>query len=109
MMTIMIMMVMMMMMAMKVLYLRGLKGIQSLNNVTKDTTVTTGDGVLFPNQCTFKLRERDILDNLGYFVANFCHFGLHSTDLYSAVVAVQEVTNIRYDCDIESRGKERAR
>ena len=100
MMTIMIMMVMMMMMAMKVLYLRGLKGIQSLNNVTKDTTVTIGDGVL---------RERDILDNLGYFVANFCHFGLHSTDLYSAVVAVQEVTNIRYDCDIESRGKERAR
>ena len=100
MMTIMIMMVMMMMMAMKVLYLRGLKGIQSLNNVTKDTTVTIGDGVL---------RARDILDNLGYFVANFCHFGLHSTDLYSAVVAVQEVTNIRYDCDIESRGKERAR
>ena len=49
-------------------------------------TATTGGGVLFSSQCTFKHREREILAYLGYFVANLRTFWCTFTGLENAVV-----------------------
>ena len=58
---------------------RGLVMLSMATNSLKFThpkliLVATGGGILFSSRCPFLLRERDILADLGYFVANLHTF-----------------------------------